>query len=280
MKSSGKTIRRICFEIVAIVLATMVFVPVLLVLTNSLKSYERIMRAPFELPDVLHFENYMYVIDFIKYPRMVFNSVLNALVIVPVLVLISSMCGYKLSRNNTMKSKLIFGLFMFSLTVPFFSIMLPLFQLIGKIGLMDTRFGYAVVAIPLSVTMPIYLYHGFTKTIPISLEESAMIDGCTPLGAFFRIVFPLLSPITVTVAVLKFLDTWNDYLLPYLILRKSEIKTLTIAVFAFHQSADRGNVHYEILLAAFSLSLIPMLIFYFVMQKYIISGMVMGAVKS
>ena len=160
--------------------------------------------------------------------------------------------------------------------LPFQSIMLPISRVANTLHLNDSLLGYIVIVIPYYVPFAVFLYHGFVKGIPQSLEESAVVDGCPPLKMFFKIIFPLMTNVTASIVVLFTLWVWNDFLLPSILLRSSDKKLLTTSIFSFFSAF---YMRWDYSLAALFLSITPITIFYMFMQKYFVSGIVAGAVK-
>jgi raffinose/stachyose/melibiose transport system permease protein len=187
------------------------------------------------------------------------------------------MAGYILVRTPGRISWLIFVVIVSSMIIPFHSIMIPLIIVIKSLGLSNSIPGIIFVYWGLGCNFAIFLYHGFVKTIPRELEESAVIDGCTPFQTFFRIVLPLLAPVTSTILVLDALWIWNDFLLPLLMLQRKAVKTIPLSQYVFF-----GQYYSEwgLALAGLTLAVVPIIIFYVFMQKYIVKGITAGAIKS
>jgi raffinose/stachyose/melibiose transport system permease protein len=154
--------------------------------------------------------------------------------------------------------------------------MIPLVKTAGNFGLLNSIWGLVIMYLGFGSGMTIFLYHGFIKGIPVELEEAAIIDGCSPLGVFWRIVFPLLKPITATVMILNSLWIWNDYLLPSLVLQDPGLRTIPLATFFFFGQYTK---QWDLALAGLVLSIIPLVIFFFSMQKHIIKGITSGSIK-
>jgi raffinose/stachyose/melibiose transport system permease protein len=166
--------------------------------------------------------------------------------------------------------------FVAAMVIPFQSIMIPLVKVAGNLNLLNSIWGIVIMYLGFGSGMTIFLYHGFIKGIPVELEEAAIIDGCSRLGVFWRIVFPLLKPITVTVVILNSLWIWNDFLLPSLVLQDPELRTIPLATFFFFGQYTK---QWDLALAALVISIIPLLIFFFAMQKHIVKGITSGSIK-
>ena len=258
-KDIGKTVA-------AFVLFLLYMIPFLLVIINSLKRKISIVKTPLSLVDDKGFQfvNYSEAFQEMQFLKAFGNSIMVVACSVALLIIFSSMCAYILVRKEYLACKVLFLLLVSYMVVPFQVIMIPLLSIYGnKLGVLNSR---------------LFLCHGFIKTsVPIALEEAALIDGCGPFQIFFFIVFPLLKPILSTIMVLQFLGLWNDYLLPSLVLGKPATYTLPIAIRTFVGtfSSDFGNM-----MAALVMTVFPVIVVYIFLQKYIVGGVVAGAVKS
>lgn len=264
-------------EAVMIVLAIAFLLPLILVFTNSFKSYNEILTDVIKLPSSLQFSNYANAFEIMNYPRAFLNTVFVTVVGTLGIVLFSAMAGFKLSRTKTKYSWLIFLLCISPMMIPFQSFMITLTQICKKLNLMNSLGGLAVVYWGLGAPLSIFLYHGFAKTIPRELDECAQIDGCSSFRMFFSIILPILKPVTSTVVVINVMWIWNDFLLPLLMINgNKDIKTLQLAAYNFFGQYV-SQWHYA--LAAVVLTVVPAIIFFILMQKQIIEGMTSGAVK-
>jgi raffinose/stachyose/melibiose transport system permease protein len=160
--------------------------------------------------------------------------------------------------------------------IPFQSLMIPFVTIFGNIGLLNSRGMLIYFYLGFGISMATFMYHGFIKSIPIELEEAAIIDGASQIQVFFKVVFPMLSPTTATIAILDVLWVWNDFLLPSLVLVNDDVRTLPLSTFYFF---GKYTANYSVAMAALVLVLLPILIFYFIMQKKIIAGVADGAIK-
>ncbi|MGI6635087.1 MAG: carbohydrate ABC transporter permease [Christensenellales bacterium] len=263
-------------EIITIVFAVIYIMPVLIVLFNTLKPLGNILRNPFSLPKTLYLDNITYVLDTMNYLQVLWNTVIIAIIVVVMTILFSSMTGWMLARDGSRISQIIMALFVSSLMAPFQTFMIPLNNLINRLGISDSILGYVWVQVTLYAPMGVFMYSGFVKTVPTSLEESARLDGASTRQVFLHIVFPLMKPITASIAVLFSLWIWNDYLLAALMLKSVSKKTVTISVYSYF-SMYNNRWDYAITAAAFSV--IPISTLYVFLQKYIIAGVVAGAIK-
>lgn len=273
---NGKKILRLFLEIITVCIGIFYVYPVLLVFLNTLKPLGDILISPFSFPKNLYLDNLSYVLGTMKYLRLLGNTLLIAVLVVALCILFTSMAGWMLTRDGSRMSGCITALFLSSLLVPFQCFMIPIAKMANTMGINDTIWGYIWIQVALYAPMGIFMYEGFTKNVPLSLEESARLDGATPVQIFFRIVFPLMKPITTSIMVLYSLWIWNDYLLASIMLHSESKKTITVAVYAFY---SMYNNRWDYAITAVALSIIPIAIVYLLLQKHIVSGIMAGAVK-
>ena len=279
-------------EIIAILLFFLYMLPFALVLINSSKPSLKIIMDPLSYPNTPYqlITNIKLVLESpnVRYVSSFFSTLIITVVSVGLLVLISSMAAWVLVRTKTKLSGAVFLVFVAAMVIPFQVVMFPLvtwFHLIEeKLGLLETPFrllqnypGIIFAYLGFGSSLSIFLFHGFIKSVPLELEEAATIDGCTKSKTFFKIVFPILTPITVTVIILNGIWIWNDYLLPLLILGSgNEVRTLPLAVAGFVGSFVKK---WDLILTATLMTMLPIVIVFLILQKYIIKGMVDGSVK-
>ncbi len=261
------------------VLAALFLVPILLVFVNSFKSRLYISGVPFALPNretfvgLLNYRTGLTTAGFgAAFGRSVFITVASVLLI----VLGTSMTAWYLTRVRVWWTQALYYLFVFSMIVPFQMVMFTMTYVVGQVGL-NTVIGIVPVYLGFGAGLSVFMLAGFVKSIPLDIEEAATIDGCNPLQCFFRVVFPVLRPTAVTVAILNAMWVWNDYLLPYLVLGTGK-KTVPVAIQIAMQGAY-GSTDYGGLMAMLVLAVIPIIAFYAVGQKYIVEGVMAGAVK-
>jgi len=270
------TKRTFIVEICAIVLGLIFLVPFYYVISNSLKPFAEILTNTSALPSALHFENYVNAFEKLNFLKVFSNSLIITIASNIVLVIFCSMAAYMLVRTKKKISNIIFMIFVAAMIIPFQSIMIPLIKTAANLQLLNSIWGLVFMYLGFGSGMTIFLYHGFIKGIPEELEEAAIIDGCSRIGVFFRIVFPLLKPITVTIIILNSLWIWNDYLLPSLVLQNPELRTIPLATFFFFGQYTK---QWDLALAALMIGIVPLLIFFFSMQKHIIQGITSGSIK-
>jgi raffinose/stachyose/melibiose transport system permease protein len=267
----------VAFEILMILAAVAFIYPVFFVLLNAFKSTQEITLNPAGLPRDWKLENFAKVLATkgsggFNFFESLLNTLVLALSSVALIIVFSSMAAYKLVRSKSRTSVLIFFLFAFFMVIPFQTIMVPLVVLATDLRFKDV-YGLILVNVGLGAPAAVFMYHGFIKGVPIALEESAAIDGAGPFRMFFLIVFPLLMPITATIGILDILWVWNDFLLPYIILRQG---TLVLFQFNFFGTFTKD---YGALTASLVMTATPVVIMYIALQKYIIKGISSGAVK-
>lgn len=253
--------------------------PIFLVVMNSFKSRFNIVGDPFTFPNeetFVGFENYVNGIRDADITASLLRTLFITVASVIVIVVFTSMTAWYLTRVKNKLTKAVYYLFLFSMIVPFQMVMFTLTSVCYDLGL-NSVFGIVPVYLGFGSGLSVFLFSGFIKSIPRELEEAAMIDGCGPLKTFFIIIFPILKPTAITVAILNAMWIWNDFLLPYLLLGSSN-KTLSVAIQLAMQGAY-GSIDWGGFMAMLVLAIIPIIIFYLFCQKYIIKGVVDGAVK-
>ncbi|WP_113930446.1 carbohydrate ABC transporter permease [Bacillus sp. P14.5] len=273
---SSYTKRPFVFEIIGIIVGLIFLVPFYFVLINSVKPFAAILIDAAAWPEEFLFSNYAKVWDIINFPRAFWNSLVITVFSNIGLVIISSMAAWKMVRTPGRFSKILFVIFVSAMVIPFQTVMIPLMKLGGALQLTNSIPGLIIMYFGFGVPLSLFLFHGFVKTVPIEIEESAMIDGCSQFGVFWRIVFPLLKPITVTVIILNTLWIWNDYLLPLLVLQDAELRTIPLAASSFFAQYTK---QWDMGLAALVLGITPVIIFFLFLQKHIIKGIASGSIK-
>ena len=261
-------------------LISLVYVfPIVLVVINSFKKKAYISRKPFAIPtDKMYvgLENYVNGIKKTGFVDAFWTSLFITVLSVAIIILCTSMCAWYISRVKNKFTTGLYFLCLFSMIVPFQMVMFTLSKLADMLHL-GNPLGIVVVYLGFGAGLSVFMFCGFVKSIPLEIEEAAMIDGCTPIQTFFRIVMPVLKPTCITVAILQAMWIWNDYLLPYLVLDMTKYKTIPIAV--QYLRGGYGSIDMGAMMGVLVLAIIPIIIFYLVCQKYIIEGVVAGAVK-
>lgn len=272
----------IAFKILSYILLTVAaaafLAPVFIVLMNSFKTKFHISDAPFSLPDKDTFAGLINYTDgaaktgfFQALGWSLFITVFS----VAAIIFFTSMTAWYITRHKTKFTSALYYCFVFSIIVPFQMVMFSLTKTANVLSL-DNPIGIIIIYLGFGSGLSVFMFSGFIKSIPLEIEEAAMIDGCNPLQIYFKIVFPILKPTTITVAILNAMWVWNDYLLPYLLIG-SEYKTIPIAV--QYLKGGYGSVDMGAMMAMLVLAIIPIVVFYLFSQKYIIKGVAAGAVK-
>lgn len=261
-----------------LILALLFLAPIFIVLMNSFKGRFFISDAPFALPDAQTFvgiKNYISGVEKVGFIQAFGYSLFITVFSVGVIILFTSMTAWCITRVKSTLSTILYYLLIFSMIVPFQMVMFTMSKMANILHL-DNPVGIVVIYLGFGAGLSVFVFSGFVKSIPREIEEAATIDGCNPIQTFFLIVFPILQPIVITVAILMAMWIWNDYLLPYLVIG-SNYRTIPIAVqylIGGYGSRDMGAM-----MALLVLAIIPIVIFYLTCQKYIIKGVVAGAVK-
>lgn len=261
------------------ILGLIYIAPILIVLMNSFKKKVYINKEPFSLPTEKTWnglENYITAIE--KYDLLssvgwtIFITVGSVLVI----LICTSMCAWYITRVKTRFTKALYLLCVFSMVVPFQMVMFTL-SLVADRTRLNTPWGIIIIYLGFGAGLAVFMFCGFVKSIPLEIEEAALIDGCNPLRTFFSVVLPIMKPTYISVGILETMWIWNDFLLPYLVLNLNKFKTLSIAI--QYMKGSYGRVDMGAIMAALILAVIPVIIFYLACQKHIIKGVAAGAVK-
>jgi raffinose/stachyose/melibiose transport system permease protein len=260
------------------ILSIMFLTPIFIVFMNSFKGRFFISNAPFELPDAktfVGFKNYITGIEKTGIISAFGYSLFITVFSVCAIVLFTAMTAWCITRVRSRVSTVLYYLLVFSMIVPFQMVMFTMSKMANILRL-DNPVGIIFIYLGFGAGLSVFIYSGFIKSIPIEIEEAATIDGCSPIQTFFWIVFPILRPIAITVAILNAMWIWNDYLLPYLVIG-SNYRTIPIAV--QYLQGGYGSKDMGAMMAMLVLAIIPIIIFYLSSQKAIIQGVVAGAVK-
>lgn len=253
--------------------------PVLIVLMDSFKSRTFISLQPFNFPTEQTFvglENYVQAIDYYGFLDAVGWTVFITVGSVLVILICCSMCAWFITRVANRFTKGVYLLCVLSMVVPFQMVMFTLSLVVDRLGL-STPWGIIIVYLGFGAGLAVFMFCGFVKSIPIEIEEAALIDGCSPIRTFFNVVLPIMKPTYISVAILQAMWIWNDFLLPYLVLDTTEYKTISIVI--QFMKGSYGRVDMGAIMAALIMAVIPVVIFYLLCQKHIIKGVAAGAVK-
>ena len=266
---------------IILILLTLLFIfPIVFVVLNSFKGRLFISTEPFALLTSKSFVGFQNYIDGIEQTGF-FEGMKWSLIItvgsVALIIVCTSMTAYWITRVKCKFSSVLYYAFVFSMIVPFQMVMFTMTSLAEKLN-MRNPIGMIILYLGFGAGMSVFMFSGFVKAVPLEIEEAAMIDGCSPLQTYFKVVFPFLKPSAVTVAILNAMWIWNDYLLPYLIVGlTSEYKTIPVRV--QYLIGSYGNFDMGVMMGVLVLSILPIVIFYAFCQKFIIEGVVAGAVK-
>lgn len=277
-----KKIIKILGEIIFVGVCLLYLFPIYIVLVNSFKNRAELYENIVALPKKLSLEFYQEAMHKMNFLKSITNSLIVTIVSILIIVVLASMAAWMMVRMDNKISKLLFMIFVATMLIPFQTLMMPLMQVMGfirdkfHIPMLDTLGGLIYMNVGFGASMAVFLYHGFVKSIPISLEEAATIDGCNKFSVFWRIVFPMLKPTTVTVIILDVIWIWNDYLLPSLVLSSKSLRTIPLSTASFF---GQFTIQWNMAMAGLMLTIIPVIIFYLCAQKYIIKGVAAGAVK-
>lgn len=253
--------------------------PILIVLINSFKNKVFINKEPFKLPTKqtwVGIDNFLSAIDKYELLSAVGWTVFITVGSVLVILVCTSMCAWYITRVNSKFTKLLYLLCVFSMVVPFQMVMFTLSLVADRTGL-RTPWGIIIIYLGFGAGLAVFMFCGFVKSIPLEIEEAAMIDGCTPLRTFFSVVLPIMKPTYISVGILETMWIWNDFLLPLLMVNSSnKTKTLVLAAYTF---IGQMNTKWHYAMTAMVLAVTPSIIIFVLLQKYIVEGVVAGAVK-
>ena len=265
--------------IVFTLLGILYITPILIVLINSFKQKTYINLEPFKLPvkeTWNSFGNYLSAINDYGFFEAVGWTVFITIASVLVILVCTSMCAWYITRVGGKFSNFMYTLCAFSMVVPFQMVMFTLALVSDRLGL-NTPWGIVIIYLGFGAGLAVFMFCGFVKSIPLEIEEAAMIDGCSTVRTFFNVVLPIMKPTYISVGILEIMWIWNDFLLPYLVLDTREYKTISMVV--QYMKGSYGRVDMGAIMAALIMAVIPVIIFYLACQKHIIKGVAAGAVK-
>ena len=261
-------------------LVSIVFVaPIFIVLINSMKSKTFINLETFKLPteeSYVGLENYKTAITQYDFLKAVGWTLFITVFSVAVILVCCSMTAWFITRVKNVFTKMIYLLCVFSMVIPFQMVMFTLSGTADSLHL-NTPWGIVIVYLGFGAGLAVFMFTGFVKSIPVEVEEAAMIDGCSPLRTFFCVVVPMMKPTFISVGILEAMWIWNDFLLPYLVLDIKEFKTISIVI--QYMKGSYGRVDMGAIMACLIMAIIPVVVFYLCAQKYIVKGVAAGAVK-
>ncbi|NLB89833.1 MAG: carbohydrate ABC transporter permease [Clostridiales bacterium] len=274
-KRRRRTVWSILGELLLLILAIMILIPFYYMIVNVFKTQQEMAKTPLALPTQLYFDNFKDVFKRIRFGTALKNTTLITFFSIILVIVLGSMSGYAVARRKHWIYKGIMLYFLLGFMVPVQTTMIPLFLLMQKMKLINTIPG-VIVLMSGGCTFAFFLYQGFVSTVPMDLEESARIDGASVLRVFVSIIFPLLQPVTVTLTIFHIMGTWNDFVTPFLFLSSRENTTLMLEM---RQGVGEFSTDWPMILSTMTVVISPLVIFYLFAQRYIIDGLVSGALK-
>lgn len=276
MRKKKRAALAVIGEILMLCLCAIFFIPFYYLLVNTFKTAKDATFSPLSLPITgFTLDNYKKALDTINFLRSLSNSVIITVLSVIIIILFGSMAAYTITRRKNKVTKVLLVYFLIGFMVPVQTTMIPLFKLMSNLHLTNSIWGM-IVLYSSWCNFAMFMYQGFLGTVPQDLEDAAFIDGCGPFRVFGKIVFPLLKPVTTTIIIFDVMWIWNDFMLPYLFVGSSKNFTLIMEVY---KGVGEFSNNWTTMLCTMVIVLIPITIFYCIMQKHIIAGITSGAVK-
>lgn len=260
----------------ALLLIGFVF-PMFMIINNSFKARIDIVRNPLSPPSSWSFDNYVEAFQTMEFTSAFLNSLIITVLSVVLILIFSSSLAFLLVRWKWKINNIILLMLIASMIIPFQAIMIPFVTVYGYLDMLSSKWSLIYFYLGFGVSLSTFMYHGFIKGVPMDMDEAALIDGAGKVRLFGSVIFPILKPITTTIAILNVLWIWNDFLLPSLVLITPDVRTLPLSTYYFF---GKYTSNYGVAMAALVLSMIPVVVFYVAMQRQIIQGVVEGAVKS
>lgn len=259
-----------------LILAALVAVPFYYLFATTFKNAEEASMHPLRFPTQFRFEQYVESWNAMNYLNVLKNNLIITAVSVLFVVIVSAMAAYPLARRRHKVNKFIFVLILAGIMVPYQMAIIPLFRLIKALHLIDNELGVILIYTFIFMPLATFIFNGFIRTLPVELEEAAKIDGCGVWRTYWQITFPLLRPATATVIILVSLNVWNDFIFPLLFLQSRDKATILLEVY---RNVGQFSTDWTSMFPMMVLGILPMLIFYLVMQKHIIKGIASGSIK-
>lgn len=272
----NRVISKSIFYLFGIVVAIIFLFPFYFSTISAFKSNGEIMRDALAFPSGFYLESFKFLFSETDFPKAILNSAILTIVSAALQVIIIPMAAYAIARNANRWTNAVYVFFLCGMMIPFQVYMVPLFKQLKMFGLYGTLAGPVFVYIAGSVGFGVLLYTSFLKGIPQEIEEAAEIDGCSKIGIYWRIVFPLLGPCTASMVVLNGLGVWNDFLMPMLVLPSDKPQTIMVEIYKF---VGEFSTRWDMVFAGTLVSIIPILIVFLFLQKYFIKGIASGATK-
>ena len=272
-----KKLSNLIYNLIFLVLSGIMILPIYYLVITTFKTPSEAAASPLGLPLHFTFENYEKALQAMHYLRALTNNLVITVSSVILLILFASMAAYVVARSKKKIFRIMFGIFMVGLIIPFQIAIMPLYKIMVGMKLMNTFTGVILIDVfCINLPLSIFLFKGFISTVPIELEEAANIDGCGTFKCFWRIIFPLLKPIVATVAILDALAVWNDFMTPLLFLQSPKKAVLLQEVY---KNVGPFSTDWTSFFPMLLLATLPLVIFYLIMQRHIIEGVVAGSVK-
>lgn len=277
INKSRKEIKKFLMVTVMVIVGAIYIYPIFLMFLNSVKSFKELIIDVIALPKKIVWENYSYVFDKMEYGKLFMNNVVITVIGIFGIILFSSIAAYIIDRRRSIYTKWALLIIITPMLIPFQTIMITLLKVMHVINLSGSTWGLGIQYWGFGIPMATFIYKNFMQTVPKEIDESARIDGATTIKTFFLVIFPLLKSVTVTVVVLDVMWIWNDFLLPLLMVNSSpKTKTLVLSAYTF---VGQFNTEWHYAMTAMVLAVVPSILFFILLQKYIVEGVVAGAVK-
>ena len=270
-------VQQILIKVILVVASILILSPFYVAVCYAFKSRTEFAKTKLAFPTSLYLHNFLDAVKVPNYFTAFKNSVIVAVLMVSIIIIVSSTGAYIITRKKNKFYNMFYYIFQLVILIPFQTLMFPLYKELNSIHALNTLWGLVLAQVGMNVGYVVFLYAGFIKGIPISLEEAARLDGCNKYQVFFKIVFPLLKPINMTVFVLSFLNSWNDFAISMIICQKQGMRTIPMMQYAFF---GKYSSNVSVAFAGALLAMIPTVVVYFIAQKYIVAGMTAGAVKN
>jgi raffinose/stachyose/melibiose transport system permease protein len=263
-------------ELVLILIVLGFLYPFYTVISMALKTAQEAITAPLSFPKTLYFKNFVTVWRLMNFQSVFINSVFLTGLSLGGLVIFAGMCAFAIVRMNNKMYKTLYYIFISGIMIPFYMTLSPLIKLMKDLGFMNSIIGVALAYMGRGLPFAIFLYVGFIRGIPNEIMESAVIDGCPVAKLYWKIVFPIMKPVTATLIILDALWIWNDFLFPLLTLTQETNRTIPLSQYRFY---GMYSTQYELAFSAYLIGMLPLIVLYIFLQKHIIKGIVAGAVK-
>ncbi|HEX2913698.1 MAG TPA: carbohydrate ABC transporter permease [Chloroflexia bacterium] len=262
--------------VIGVIISLVVLIPLVTTVLGGFKTNGELQNAPFSLPQEFRLDNYNAVLNGTTFWGQILNSTIVMVATVAIILLVSSLAAFIFARMAFPGRELLFNFFTLGMLFPLTVAVLPLYITLRQSSLLDNLLGVILPQVAFSLPVAIFILRGFFRTIPVELEDAAYIDGCNTFGFFWRILLPLSRPALATIGVLNLVGSWNNFLLPLLVLNKSELWTLPLGVMQYQ---GQYGANWAAIMAFVTLSMIPAIVFYFLAERQLVAGLTAGAVK-